>query len=245
MSVLFVGGFATRIRVRGGGQPDRARSSALPGGNMEGKETRFGIAASALFATVTTDTSCGAVNSMHDSFTPLGGLVPLANLQLGEVIFGGVGTGPLRHARLRRADGLHRGLDGRPHAGVSREEDRAARSQLAILRDSRPADLRAASRRQSPPCSPSGSRRSATTARTDSREILYMFTRRPRTTAAPLPASAATRTSTSLTGVAMFFGRFLFIIPVAGAGRLAGGEEERSGDRRDVQRPTRRSSSCS
>src|SRR5436305_7344736 len=62
-------------------------------GNFEGKETRFGLSASALFATVTTDASCGAVNSMHDSFTPLGGLVPLVNIQLGEVIFGGVGAG--------------------------------------------------------------------------------------------------------------------------------------------------------
>jgi K+-transporting ATPase ATPase A chain len=60
---------------------------------MEGKEVRFGTAASALFATVTTDASCGAVNSMHDSFNPLGGLVPLVNIQLGEVIFGGVGAG--------------------------------------------------------------------------------------------------------------------------------------------------------
>jgi K+-transporting ATPase ATPase A chain len=60
---------------------------------MEGKEVRFGIANSALFATVTTDTSCGAVNSMHDSYTPLGGLVPLVNIELGEVIFGGVGSG--------------------------------------------------------------------------------------------------------------------------------------------------------
>src|SRR5436853_6629075 len=63
------------------------------GGNMEGKETRFGIANSALFATVTTDASCGAVNSWHVSFTPLGGLVPLFNIQLGEVVFGGVGAG--------------------------------------------------------------------------------------------------------------------------------------------------------
>ena len=64
-----------------------------PQGNMEGKEVRFGVANSALFATVTTDTSCGAVNSMHDSFTPLGGLVPLTNIELGELIFGGVGAG--------------------------------------------------------------------------------------------------------------------------------------------------------
>jgi len=60
---------------------------------MEGKEVRFGIANSALFATTTTDASCGAVNSMHDSFTPLGGMVPLVNIMLGEVIFGGVGSG--------------------------------------------------------------------------------------------------------------------------------------------------------
>ena len=72
---------------------DQAASALQPGGNMEGKESRFGIGASALFASVTTATSCGAVNAMHDSFTPLGGLVPLINMQLGEVMFGGVGTG--------------------------------------------------------------------------------------------------------------------------------------------------------
>ena len=72
---------------------DQTASVLQSGGNMEGKESRFGIGASALFATVTTTTSCGAVNSMHDSFTPLGGFVPLFNMQLGEVVFGGVGTG--------------------------------------------------------------------------------------------------------------------------------------------------------
>ncbi|HMJ63554.1 MAG TPA: potassium-transporting ATPase subunit KdpA, partial [Bryobacteraceae bacterium] len=68
-------------------------SATQTGGNMEGKETRFGIAASTLFATVTTDASCGAVNGTHDSYTPLGGLVPLFNIQTGEVIFGGTGAG--------------------------------------------------------------------------------------------------------------------------------------------------------
>ena len=72
---------------------DQQASVAQAGGNMEGKEVRFGIANSALFATVTTDASCGAVNAMHDSFMPLGGLVPLVNIMLGEVIFGGVGSG--------------------------------------------------------------------------------------------------------------------------------------------------------
>ena len=65
----------------------------MPDGNMEGKEVRFGIANSALFATVTTDASCGAVTSMHDSLTPLGGMVPMINIMLGEIIFGGVGSG--------------------------------------------------------------------------------------------------------------------------------------------------------
>jgi K+-transporting ATPase ATPase A chain len=72
---------------------DQTASLQQPGGNMEGKEARFGIGASALFGTISTSTSSGAVNSMHDSFTPLGGLVPLFNMQLGEVVLGGVGTG--------------------------------------------------------------------------------------------------------------------------------------------------------
>ena len=73
--------------------PLHALGVAAAAGNMEGKEVRFGIFNSALFATITTDASCGAVNSMHDSFTPLGGFVPLFNIQLGEIIFGGVGAG--------------------------------------------------------------------------------------------------------------------------------------------------------
>jgi potassium-transporting ATPase potassium-binding subunit len=72
---------------------DQSVSATQPGGNMEGKEVRFGIANSALFATVTTDASCGAVNGFHDSFTPLGGMVPLVNIMLSEVVFGGVGAG--------------------------------------------------------------------------------------------------------------------------------------------------------
>jgi len=100
MSILFLGGAATAIWAEQHGNPqfsaigiDQQASAAQSGGNMEGKEVRFGIVESAMWATVTTDTSCGAVNSMHDSFTPLGGLVPMVNMQLGEVIFGGVGSG--------------------------------------------------------------------------------------------------------------------------------------------------------
>jgi potassium-transporting ATPase potassium-binding subunit len=106
MAALFLVGVVAAYTAESRGNPeiasiastqsasvDQSASTLQSGGNMEGKETRFGIANSALFATVTTDASCGAVNSMHDSFTPLGGMVPLLNIMLGEVIFGGVGSG--------------------------------------------------------------------------------------------------------------------------------------------------------
>jgi K+-transporting ATPase ATPase A chain len=98
MAVLFFAGVTTAYRAESHGNPllkgtDQRASTLQSGGNMEGKEVRFGIANSALFATVTTDASCGAVNGVHDSYTPLGGLVPLVNIMLGEIVFGGVGAG--------------------------------------------------------------------------------------------------------------------------------------------------------
>ncbi|MES2993739.1 MAG: potassium-transporting ATPase subunit KdpA [Pseudomonadota bacterium] len=100
MTILFVAAVLIATPAEQAGNPqfaalgvDQAASSLQPGGNMEGKEARFGIAASTLFAVITTAASCGAVNAMHDSFTPLGGAVPLALIQLGEVVFGGVGSG--------------------------------------------------------------------------------------------------------------------------------------------------------
>jgi len=100
MSIVFFAGVFVVYPAEQSGNPnltklglEDAATATQPGGNMEGKEMRFGIPASALFAVVTTDASCGAVNSMHDSFTPLGGMVPMVNIQLGEVIFGGVGAG--------------------------------------------------------------------------------------------------------------------------------------------------------
>jgi potassium-transporting ATPase potassium-binding subunit len=98
MAVLFVAGVVCVYTAESRGNPllhgtDQKVSAAQPGGNMEGKEVRFGIANSALFATVTTDASCGAINGQHDSFTPLGGMIPLINMMLGEVVFGGVGAG--------------------------------------------------------------------------------------------------------------------------------------------------------
>jgi K+-transporting ATPase ATPase A chain len=98
MAVLFFVGVTTAYWAEARGNPllkgvDQRASLMQSGGNMEGKEVRFGIANSALFATVTTDASCGAVNGFHDSFTPLGGMVPLANIMLSETVFGGVGAG--------------------------------------------------------------------------------------------------------------------------------------------------------
>ncbi len=98
MFVLFAAGFGTVYWAESQPHPlihgaAQGRSLTAPGGNMEGKEVRNGIAESALFATITTDASCGAVNGMHDSFTPIGGMVVLTNIMLGELVFGGVGSG--------------------------------------------------------------------------------------------------------------------------------------------------------
>src|SRR5271166_3607845 len=98
MAILFLCGVMTAYWAEARGNPllhgvDQRASVLQPGGNMEGKEVRFGIANSALFATVTTDASCGAINGVHDSFTPLGGMVPLVNIMLSETVFGGVGAG--------------------------------------------------------------------------------------------------------------------------------------------------------
>jgi K+-transporting ATPase ATPase A chain len=98
MAALFLCGVTAAYRAEAKGNPllhgvDQRATALQPGGNMEGKEARFGIADSALFATITTDASCGAINSWHDSFTPLGGMVPLVNIMLSETVFGGVGAG--------------------------------------------------------------------------------------------------------------------------------------------------------
>jgi K+-transporting ATPase ATPase A chain len=101
MTAVFVAGFVIAAWAEQSGNPqltnvamcNQTASASQAGGNMEGKEVRFGIFDSTLFATITTDASCGAVNSMHDSFTPIGGMMPLANIALGEIIFGGVGSG--------------------------------------------------------------------------------------------------------------------------------------------------------
>ena len=134
MFVVFLTGVLICWHYEAAGNPMMHQLGVDPAsGNMEGKEVRFGIFNSALFATITTDASCGAVNSMHDSFTPLGGLVPLLNIELGEIIFGGVGAGSLRHARLCRAGRLHRRSNGRTHTRVSRKKNRALRRENGVV----------------------------------------------------------------------------------------------------------------
>ena len=132
MVVLWFAGTFTTYWAESHGNPslhhvDAAVTQTQAGGNMEGKEVRFGIANSALFATVTTDASCGAVNGMHDSFTPLGGMVPMVNILLGEVVFGGVGAGLYGMLVFCRHGGVYRRSYGGPHTGVSGQENRSIR----------------------------------------------------------------------------------------------------------------------
>ena len=130
MAVLFLVGCLVCWWAEVGRQPASCSAGRGRGlGNMEGKEVRFGIFNSALFATVTTDASCGAVNSMHDSFTPLGGLVPLFNIQLGEVVFGGVGAGLYGMLVFVVLAVFLAGLMVGTHARVPRQEDRGLRCE--------------------------------------------------------------------------------------------------------------------
>ena len=150
MTIIFVGLLAVATVAEQSGNPilaqagaDMQASAASSGGNMEGKEIRFGIANSALWATATTSASNGSVNSMHDSFTPLGGLVPMWLMQLGEVIFGGVGSGLYGMIMMIAGRRLRRRADDRSHARVPRQEGRGVRSQDGLGRDPAAAARRA------------------------------------------------------------------------------------------------------
>ena len=128
MGIVFVAGVTIAYCGRSCRQPSFAALGLDPA-NMEGKEVRFGVPPSALFAVITTAASCGAVNAMHDSFTPLGGMIPLINMELGEIIIGGVGAGLYGMLIFVVITIFVAGTDGRPHAGISRQEDRGERGQ--------------------------------------------------------------------------------------------------------------------
>ena len=229
MGILFLGGVVVAYWAEAAGNPafaplgiDTAASTLQAGGNMEGKEVRFGIANSALFATVTTDASCGAVNSMHDSFTPLGGLVPLFNIQLGEIIVGGVGAGLYGMLLFAILAVFIAGLMvGRTpeYLGKKIEAKEVKMAMLAILilplsilGFSAIATVAAAGLAGPANAGPHGFS-----------EILYAYTSATGNNGSAFAGiSANTMFYNTTIGLAMFIGRFLMIVPmVAIAGSLA------------------------
>jgi K+-transporting ATPase ATPase A chain len=229
MGILFLAGVATAYWSEAQGNPavaafniDTAPGALQTGGNMEGKEVRFGPALSALWATVTTDTSCGAVNSMHDSYLPIGGMVPLINMQLGEVIFGGVGSGLYGMLAFAIVAMFVAGLMvGRTpeYLGKKLESREVKMTILALLRlplsilgwtalaTVLPADLAGI----------------ANTGPHGFSEILYAYTEGTANNGSAFAGlSANTLFYNTTTGGAMLIGRFIMVIPLlAVAGSLA------------------------
>ena len=203
MTVVFVVLLAVCVGAEQAGNPalatlgvDQTPSALQSGANMEGKETRFGIVNSALWATATTAASNGSVNAMHDSFTPIGGLVPMWLIQLGEVIFGGVGSGLYGMLIFAIVAVFVAGLDDRAHARVSGQEDRSVRDEDGRHCGADPSGngaWRDGPRRLSTPVR----RVLPTPARTDSPRSSTPSPRPATTTAAPSPACPRIRPSTT------------------------------------------------
>ena len=221
MAILFAGGFAVAYAAESAGNP-LVHSLGVSGGNMEGKECRFGVSASSLFATVTTDTSCGAVNAMHDSFTPLGGLVPLANMQLGEIVYGGVGTGLYGMILFVVLTVFIAGLMvGRTPEFLGKKIERN-QVQYAIL-----AALVLPVFALVPVAIsvlvPAGTATLSNTGAHGFSELLYGFTSTTENNGSAFAGLGGNLYFNILMGVVMLFGRFLFLIPaVLLAGSLAG-----------------------
>ena len=221
MSVLFVAGFAAAYGFESAGNPI-VHHLGVAGGNLEGKETRFGIAGSALFDTISTDTSTGAVNSMNDSWTPLGGLVPLLNMQLGEIVFGGIGTGLYGMIIFVVLTVFIAGLMvGRTPEFLGKKIERRE-VQLAILGilvlpifcliATAVSILLPVATGQLTNAGPHGFS-----------EMLYMFTSTTENNGSAFAGVSGNTYLNMLTAVIMLCGRFLFIVPaVALAGSLAG-----------------------
>ena len=223
---------------------------------MEGKEVRFGIAQSALFATVTTDASCGAVNSMHDSFTPLGGLVPLFNIQTGEVIFGGVGAGLYGMLLFAILAVFIAGLMvGRTpeYLGKKIEQKEVKMAMLALIATAVQHPGLHRRQRRDPvrqgrllePARARRSRTSTTAAPHGFSEILYAYTSGTGNNGSAFAGINANTPWYNLTlGLAMLIGRFLFLMPLlAVAGSLAA-KKQRPGHERHVPDARRRCSSA-
>ena len=229
MGVLFLVGVTTVYWAEAPGNPalaalnvDQAPSALQAGGNMEGKEVRFGIANSALFTTITTDASCGAVNNMHDSLMPLGGIVPLINIQLGEIIFGGVGSGLYGMLAFAIVAMFVAGLMvGRTpeYLGKKLEAKEVKMSILAILI----LPLSMLGWTALAVVLPAGLAGPANTGPHGFSEILYAFTSATGNNGSAFAGiSANTLFYNTTLAAAMLMGRFLFVIPLlAVAGSLA------------------------
>ena len=220
-------------------------TGSQPGGNMEGKEVRFGIAQSTLFATVTTDASCGAVNGMHDSFTPIGGLVPLFNIQTDEVIFGGVGAG-LYSMLIYAVVAVFIGglMVGRTpeYVGKKIEQKEVKMAIIAILATSLGILGFTALSSVAPfakggywnPPGPAAANTNNNAAHGFS-EILYAYSSGAGNNGSAFAGINANTPWYNLTiGLDMLVGRFLFIIPALGHCGKPGHEETRSRHQRHV-----------
>src|SRR6516165_1929966 len=229
MGILFLAGVTTAYWSESHGNPavaafnvDSSPSAVQGGGNMEGKEVRFGPALSALYATLTTDTSCGAVNSMHDSFLPVGGMVPLVDIQLGEVIFGGVGSGLYGMLAFAIVAMFVAGLMvGRTpeYLGKKLESKEVKMTILALL--SLPLSILGWTALAT--VLPAGLAGIANTGPHGYSEILYAFTSGTGNNGSAFGGlSANTLFYNTTLGGAMLMGRFIFVIPLlAVAGSLA------------------------
>ncbi|MEO7054342.1 MAG: potassium-transporting ATPase subunit KdpA [Rhizomicrobium sp.] len=229
MGLLFLAGAATTYWAEAPGNPafaamkiDQVAGALQAGGNMEGKEVRFGIANSALFTTVTTDASCGAVNNMHDSLMPLGGMVPLVNMMLGEIIFGGVGAGLYGMLLFAILAVFVAGLMvGRTpeYLGKKLESKEIKMAMLAIL----VLPLSILGFTALAAVLPAGLAGPANAGPHGFSEILYAFVSATANNGSAFAGiSANTMFYNSTLGLAMFIGRFLMIVPMlAIAGSLA------------------------
>ena len=229
MFILFIAGVFVAYPVEAGGNPafaamhiDSATSALQAGGNMEGKEVRFGIANSALFTVITTDASCGAVNNMHDSLLPLAGMVPLINIMLGEIIFGGVGSGLYRMLAFAILAVFVAGLMvGRTpeYLGKKIESKEVKMCMLAIL--ILPLSILGFTALAA--VLPVGTGATSNAGPHGFSEILYAYTSATGNNGSAFAGLSANVPFWNVTlGIAMLVGRFLFVLPLlAVAGSLA------------------------
>ncbi len=221
MSVLFIVGFAGAFTAESAGNPI-VHQLGVAGPNMEGKEARFGVAASTLFGTISTDTSTGAVNSMHDSWTPLGGLVPLLNMQLGEIVFGGIGTGLYGMLIFVVLTVFIAGLMvGRTPEFLGKKIERRE-VQLAIL-GVLVLPIFGLIGTATSIVLPAGVATLGNAGAHGFSEVLYAFSSATENNGSAFAGLGGNQYYNIVLGIAMLAGRFLFIIPaVALAGSLAG-----------------------